>query len=269
MIYEEDLYEASKEIGIEQGELVHVQSDILRIGRISGIDDVKELPNIYLKHLQLMIGDSGLISCYTPYFKFARGGEIFVKEKSPSNAGVLSEHIRTAKGAIRSEHPVGSLTSLGNGALDLTGGIHRDALGYESPWTKLKDKNAWLIGLGLGTNMGSTSFIHYIEQTYGVPYRYTKLFHGTCYDNGVEVDSYYTMNVLYRRLGAKYSTEWFREKLVENKDAKLIKIGSGKIFACRAKIFFEKGINELNRDLHCFLDKTPNYNYNELPCSTI
>ena len=129
--------------GLRDGDVVHVQSDIRRIGPVEGGANRSDFLDFYLRNFSHVIGESGTLSVFTPFLDFGRIGAPFDLQESSSQAGVFSEHIRGLPGSIRSLHPITSLTSVGLEANIITGVPHLHSHGACSPWAQLHKKEAW------------------------------------------------------------------------------------------------------------------------------
>jgi aminoglycoside 3-N-acetyltransferase len=75
----------------------------------------------------------------------------FDRENTPTSVGAVAEAVRTARGAVRSDHPQSSFSAVGRHARALMDGHRVDChLGEESPLAKLYDKDASILLLGVG-----------------------------------------------------------------------------------------------------------------------
>ena len=105
-----------------------------------------------------------------------------------SQGCAFSEFIRCLDNSHRSIHPLVSISSIGKCAFEITNeNDHVSGFGITSSWAKLIKKTLFLsIGLGLHES-GGTSFIHYLESLFGVPYKYDKIFKTPVYKNKKEL----------------------------------------------------------------------------------
>ena len=85
-------------VGIGAGEIVHVQSNLRRVGRVEGANDAAGFLKFYLQGLLDVIGPEGTISVHVPFLDYGRYGTPFIVEESPSEAGAFSEFIRKLPG---------------------------------------------------------------------------------------------------------------------------------------------------------------------------
>ena len=93
----------------------------------------------------LVMPTGGGPDCFVP-------NGIFDPERTPSGKGALSEMFRSLPGAVRSRHPAGSLTALGQDAAWLMEGHEccTSEFSASSPWWKLFQKGAKCLFIGCG-----------------------------------------------------------------------------------------------------------------------
>lgn len=251
--------------GISKNDIVHVQSDIRRLGMVEGASDRLSFLQFYHDSIDAVIGENGTLSVYTPFLDFGRYGTPFDVQHSPSQAGVFSEYIMELPDSIRSIHPVNSVTSIGPAAVELTGGAHFHSHGGASPWGRLHAKNAWLVSLGLGFEPGGLSFLHYIENLFGVPYTYVKLLSGEVTDGGQIVTGTFTLSGRYLNYNIAYGTQSFRRNLVETGKAFWSKLGRADILIIRADVLVEEGFKALAKNRYAFLKAEPTFQPGIIP----
>jgi len=116
-----------------------------------------------------IIGDEATI--LFPAWHFAERGEIYLRNansvfnvrRSPSMLGMLSELARREPGAIRSWHPTSAVVAIGKHAKEYVENHHADIYpcGRKSPYYKLVERKAIIIGLGVSTEF--LTFVHCVE----------------------------------------------------------------------------------------------------------
>ncbi|MGB8509145.1 MAG: AAC(3) family N-acetyltransferase [Pyrinomonadaceae bacterium] len=96
-------------------------------------------------------------------YEYLLRGEIFDVRKTPSYTGLLNEFARRQKGAVRSLHPTKSVCAIGPSARELTGTHQNSPYPYDtgSPYFKLIERRAKIIGLGVSTNR--LSFVYCVD----------------------------------------------------------------------------------------------------------
>ena len=87
----------------------------------------------------------------------------FDVNRTPTVSGLLAEMLRRTSGAIRSLDPDFPVCAIGREAAAISGGLpdEADPFGVRSPYQRMLDHGAVLVGLGVSHN--TSSFIHVID----------------------------------------------------------------------------------------------------------
>ncbi|HXX74268.1 MAG TPA: AAC(3) family N-acetyltransferase [Nitrospiraceae bacterium] len=260
-----ELIQALRAAGIARGDVVHVQSDLLRIGPVN-CGPGREAPLcFYLEAFQELLGTEGTLTTCTAFEDYGRYGTPFVREESPSRLGAFSEYIRTRPGAVRSMHPIVSVTAVGRRATELCGGHHFDGFGYASPWGRLHQLNAWILTLGMDSMGGGTTFFHYVEKLYGVPYQYTKLFPYEVYSNGRLVEGPFTMSVRYLDYGIVNTPVRVKKRMVDLGEAKEVRTGYVSSWCARTHAIVARMMQMFDENRWVMLQEPPKFRPGEIP----
>lgn len=265
MLTYSDYIAALRTGGLSEGDVAFVQSALWMVGPVEGGDSDASVLEFYLRGLQEVLGPSGTVAVFTLFTDYGRFGTPFIVEETPSQAGVFSEYVRTRPGALRSCHPIASVAALGPHAEHICGGAHYTGYGWDSPWRRLHEMNVNLVAIGMGTGHGSTSILHYIEQMYGVPYQYTKIYTHPVYKGGRRLDGLFTMPVRFLDFRITYDSIHLREKMVAEGAATLQRLGKGRIFCTKAGHLFEYAVAALRDDRYAFLAEEPRFRPGEIP----
>jgi len=96
-------------------------------------------------------------------YEYLLQDHIFDVRKTPSYTGLLTEFARRQRDAIRSLHPIKSVCAIGAHAAEMTGTHHLSPYPYDacSPYYKLVEREAKIIGLGVGTEY--LTLVHTID----------------------------------------------------------------------------------------------------------
>jgi aminoglycoside 3-N-acetyltransferase len=183
---------ALTEAGAREGDVRWVHSGLQRSGRIAGATREAKLDTIIAG-----LGD-GAAALWMPTFSYSfTGGEDFSVADTPSTVGLLTEHFR-ARARDRTPDPIFSAAVDGDApdALFAIGDIN--CFGPHSVFAHLFDVDALLVFFDV--SFALCTFIHHVEQTLGVPYRYLKPFTGRV--DGVPV----TAEFFVRRLDEEVVT---------------------------------------------------------------
>lgn len=154
-----------KKMGISYGDVVFVHASL---GDINLSFSKSRVLEIILE----IIGDDGTV-LFPAWHYSIRSEEFFNKNPKPfdvnrsrSRQGFLSELARLDKRAIRSLHPTNSIVAIGSEAKEIVKDHQFDIYpcGMKSPFYKLIEKEARIIGLGIDVN--SLTFLHCCEDIY-------------------------------------------------------------------------------------------------------
>lgn len=252
-------------LGIGEGDIVHVQSDLRRIGLVDAPLTRDGLCGFYLDALKQVVGPEGTISVCTAFEDYGRYGTPFDRQTSPSRTDTLSEYVRTQEGAIRSIHPIVSVTALGARAMEISGGPHFEGFGYQSAWGRLHRANAKILSLGLGPNLGGTTFFHYVDRLYGVPYTYTKIYRHPVRDGHVTIEGVFTMAVRYLDFDIVNTPVRIKNALVAEGSARVVKTGRAESWCCPAQLAAATMMKMLDHDRWVFVERPPSFREGEIP----
>tara|TARA_B100000767_G_C19396378_1_gene381994 strand:- start:33 stop:590 length:558 start_codon:yes stop_codon:yes gene_type:complete len=99
---------------------------------------------------------------------------VFDRDKTKSQIGLFSERFRNKKNVIRSNHPIFSVCAIGKDSSILTNYDLSDCFGKNSFFDIFTKMNGKILTLGCSLERGT--YFHYLEQYYGVSYRFIKKF---------------------------------------------------------------------------------------------
>jgi aminoglycoside 3-N-acetyltransferase len=242
--------------GLAKGDIVFIQSRLYTLGRVEDAADRSAYLRFFADGIFDVIGESGTLAVLTAFEDYGRYGTPFVLETSPSRSGMFSEFVRTLPGAVRSRHPLFSITAVGARADQLCGGEQPDAFGAGSSWDRLRTMGAKILLLGVDFKESFT-FGHYIEQSFGVPYAYMKLFTAECWAGGRQLAGPFTANVRYLDYGVVYDFSRFEQHLLDRQKVVRGRLGVGQFLLMSAPDVFAEGIECLRRDRYYLLQAPP------------
>jgi aminoglycoside 3-N-acetyltransferase len=261
-----ELVRSLQDLGLEKGDIVHVQSDLRRIGPVDAEMTRDGVCEFYYAAFREVTGDLGTLTVCTSFEDYGRFGTPFVLEESPSRTDTFSEYIRTKPGAIRSPHPIVSVTGIGPATEKICGGPHFEGFGYESPWGRLHRSNAKILSLGIGANVeGGMTFLHYVEHLYGVPYQYTKIYDTPVYTKGQRVAGPFTMSVRYLDFNIENAPFRIKTKMLDEGCARQTKVGRADTWCATAANIVDRVISYLNEDRWIYLQEAPRFRPGEIP----
>jgi aminoglycoside 3-N-acetyltransferase len=187
-----DILRTLKSLGIKQGDTICVHTDISSFG-IPAIKDKNSYLQCICDVLNEAVGENGNIVMPTFSYSFTNK-HIYDINNTRSQMGVLTEYFRKLPQTIRTEDPIFSF-AISGGKNNYFANNDNNCFSKNSVYGKLHKENAKLILLG--SRVKGYTFFHYIEQCYGVPYRFYKNFKGQIKD--VDDNIYETEYVYYVR----------------------------------------------------------------------
>lgn len=251
-IYYADFLRVLGNVGVKKGDVVFVHSDISVFGKLCLLDRVALLQNL-VDVIKESVGNEGTLIMPTFSYSFCRN-EIFDVANSKSTVGVLGDFFRRQPDTIRTIHPIFSVAIWGRHKERLSD-ISHDSFDADSIFGKLHRIKGKI--LFFGAPLRSCTYIHYIEQAHGVPYRYLKAFKGKINNGGREYEDEYTYLVRYLDRDVILDTQKLESYLLEKKKMQETALGNGRILAIGAETLFKEGCGLLNKDIYFFLKQIP------------
>lgn len=261
----EELEEALRTLGIANGDLILVHSDLMTLGIPEGIESRNEILKFYLDVFRDVLGPEGTLSVPAYFYEYARYGIPFDTKTSPvsKSLGAFSAYIAALPDAVRSCNPIQSIASTGFKAREISGGLSLNGYGVTSPWHRLRKKGCKMIFLGV--DMQSMTFVHYIEQLVGVPHLYFKVFDSPVTKDEAVVSGSPVSAVRYLNFGIEYDLKPFQELLFKRKLARSVKVGRGEILIVTAEDAYRTGVECLEKEMYFFLKQPPKFIGGQIP----
>lgn len=132
-----------------------------------------KLCRFLLESILEYLGPSGTALAPAYSYSCARPGSIYIHEETPSEVGPFTEFFRTDARAIRSIHPLFSMSGIGPHAREILTENGKSAFGPFSCFGKFRDFNVKFLCLGVSFAK-SVTYLHKLEQVYGCAHRYHK-----------------------------------------------------------------------------------------------
>lgn len=123
----------------------------------------------------------------------------YISESTPSEIGPFTNFVRVQPKAIRSLHPIFSLTGIGCDAVPLLSNVGPAAFGATSPFSRFNKYKIKFLFLGVELQT-SITFIHHMEQVAGCPHRYNKIFDVSVTQSNTKLLGSWCAYVAYRGL---------------------------------------------------------------------
>ena len=135
------------EVGVSRGDIVMVHASLIPLGIYENAAGQAALPRV-VSDLQEVLGSSGTLVVPTFTYAFCRGLG-FDRQNSPGEKmGVFSEYVRQMPEAIRSSHPIQSVTGVGARSQEICSPDCTDAFAEQGPFGIMLRANAKLCSLG-------------------------------------------------------------------------------------------------------------------------
>lgn len=250
-IYYRDFINALKELGIQRGDTLFIHSDISSFGKLC-VFKRKTLLQVLIDILKESVGAEGTIVMPTFTYSFCKN-EVFDLHNTRSTVGAITEFFRKQPDVKRTIHPIFSTAIWGKYQEELID-ISKDSFDENSVFGKLHRLKGKI--LFFGAPFQSCTFIHCIEQAYGVPYRYMKKFKGIIRKKYNEYHDEYSYLVRDLERNSILNTTKLLRYLKNNRIIKEKKLGYGYISVIEADILFSEGMKLLDKDIYFFLNKS-------------
>lgn len=150
--------------------LLHV--DLLQIGLLENVEGREALCQAYLDLFLESFSDTALL-IPTFNYDFCQNG-IYDVVESPSQVGAFTDYVRKKYPETRTQTPVFNFCCLGCSSFNLN--PTSEAFGPGSLWEDFTEQGGGV--LFLGAPFSTNTFIHHVEESECVSYRYRKRFDG-------------------------------------------------------------------------------------------
>ena len=171
-----DMNHALSLLGILPGSIALVHADAIVAAQFPPMPDEQRI-DLMIGALEETLGPGGTLVMPAFSYSFTKG-EVFDVRNTPSTVGMVTERFRTRPGVCRSADPIFSFAAKGPAARELCALAVQECFGRQSVFAMLHRLNANIVCLGCSLSRGGT-FIHYVETSRAVDYRYNKTFSGT------------------------------------------------------------------------------------------
>ncbi len=262
----QDVRKALADVGVGPGDTVFFTARMYTVGKLAGADTPDAFNAAYLDCLQETIGPTGTLVVPTYSQQVGRVGEAYHHETTPTMAGMFAEYVRTRPGAVRSFHPVFSLTALGPRAEAICGRVGASGFGARSAYDHLFRLGGKQLCLGFTYESGHiVTGAHHVEQSYGVPYYYNKILRAPVFRGGVPSDRVFVLNVMYRRFGLANDYHAYVAEVDRRGFLTRTALGEATLYASDLHSQREVGYDMLVENPYAFLARPPQWEPGEIP----
>lgn len=249
-LYYNNFVNGLKKIGIKKGDTIFVHSDITVFGKLV-LRNRNKLLEALVDVLKECVGENGTIIMPTFTYSFCNN-KVFDKDKSKSTVGILTEYFRNMSGVERTIQPIFSCAVYGKQKEKYLN-IGKDSFGDKSIFQILHKNNGKL--LFFGADFHACTYIHYVEQSFKVPYRYFKPFKGIIKNGNDQYEDECTFYVRDLKINPMLDTTILKKYLIDNEYMKESQIGYGKALLVSASDLYTQGKKLLKNDINSFLKK--------------
>jgi len=257
-----ELDNAFKKLGIVSGNLIYVPSAIFSLGKMSDTK-LEDIPKKIYESLMAKISKNGTLCVPAAFEDFARLGIEYDCKRSPidSSQGLLSKYVADQEDCLRTYSPMNGVAGIGPLSEKICHTHSANSTGEGSAWHKLYQYNSKFLFIGIRPSQ-ALNFIFFIQQRFGVPHLYNKLYNNVIKESGKRVKLKVT--ALVRYLNPEYKiiedAQKFEDDLFSLGKIKTCKIGRGNIYLIdSAKEIYNIAMKKLQKDIYYFLKHEPNF----------
>lgn len=238
-INRQDVAAHFRKCGVVEGDTIFLHSDALGTIDLLGETFTQKADTLFDGILDLL-GSKGTL--VLPTFTYsASKGDIFNVLESRSEVGLLTEYFRKRPGVKRSSNPLFSVAAIGYNAIDFELSSVDDCFGEHSCFDILYNHNGWIFTLGC--SFDRVTFIHYVDQKFGVDHRFLKFFTA----NVIKDDTLTSFQIRYlvRDLSRKTSTKLdsLKNRLINTEKLQITEFGRPLLIGVRAQDFFQYALD--------------------------
>lgn len=244
-IGKQEILSSLKIIGIKPGDDLFVHSDIRTIGKVIKGLSLEKLANIIIDILQEAIFPGTLIFPTFTY-SFCKK-EYYNPQKTLSTVGSLTNLFWQRKNCSRSLHPIFSVAAIGKSADYFTQIEKKVCFDKGSFFGKLVARNVKIIGFGVKL-IPTLTFLHHIEESNSVPYRYNKKFSGNIVLKTVKIHQTYTYFVRNLKLNPELKFRKIENFLIRKNLIRSLDLGAAKIELIESKKVFQALSQKIKKD---------------------
>ncbi len=174
-----DLHAAFRRVGVSPDEWVMLHGDAGVAAQFRTVEPALRLRHLIEQVVNFMHRGTLVVPTFTYSFTKA---EDFDPDTTPSGVGQFSEGFRVHPGVQRTRHPIFSVATIGPGAGAVLDARLDDCFGAGTVFDLLHRHDARIVCLGC--EFQKVTFVHYVEQAFGVSYRSPKAFTGCVLADG-------------------------------------------------------------------------------------
>jgi aminoglycoside 3-N-acetyltransferase len=250
-----EIHAALIDSGIRPGDTLMIHGDAIVAAQLSSIPRNLRL-DAFFHEVISFLGPEGTLIVPSFTYSFTLS-EVYSVQASKSKVGLFSEVFRAKFPNSRTKHPMFSVVAIGKNKDYFLSSTINDCFGDNTIFDQLFKLDAKL--MTLGCDILRITFTHYVEQKFGVNYRYFKYFSGDI------VDDINTLNGITSRYfvgdqNLKYSLNLkkLKENLLLNNFIHIIPFGRVAAYTVTAKNYFYVATDMLALDMYSLIEEGNN-----------
>ncbi|MFT2111494.1 AAC(3) family N-acetyltransferase [Marinomonas sp. 2405UD68-3] len=166
------IVDSLRSLEISKGDVVFSHISLLELGLCQS-----DVVDTFISAMKEVIGEEG--SFLTPSYSYSFcNGKDFDPLTTKSEVGAFSNALISRHKMARSIDPLFSLVGFGPHTAELFKALPPSSFGEDCVYERLLKANAKVCNIGI--SFFCFTPIHYLERTLNVPYRFDKVFSGTC-----------------------------------------------------------------------------------------
>ncbi len=250
----ETIEKALRKVGIKKGDIILVHSDSTPVFKLDDPNSLVNPLDLFKKCFLNILGPTGTLVVPTFNWDFCKG-KPYSHEKSISQVGIFTNYILWDNTSYRSFHPIYSFAAIGPDAKNICDNISKSSFGKGSVFHKLHKLSAKIVHFNLSEIY---TFLHYIEQSIGVDYRFLKYFKGKVEKDGIEWEDSFDFYVRYLDREVVNSTTRLMNYLESiGKMNKVILAKKYPILLAKADDIYQAALKKLKKDPYYLLEHPP------------
>lgn len=251
IITKKNVFDFLKNHKVFKNDTLFIHGNAMSIAQVYGENKINKVNNFW-EYIKDYIGEHGTI--IVPTFTYsAVKNEFFDPLNTPSQVGQFSEDFRKLSYTKRTSHTIFSVSCWGHYQNFFLEASLNTCFGKNSIFDILNQINSKLICIGCSYN--ELTFAHFVEESFGINYRYLKKFIGEYIDK--DIIKNIEVNYFVRKLNYKIPTKLNLEKIIQILKSKnlLIDLPFSRLpaYSCSANDFYKYSFESLKSDEHFFI----------------
>lgn len=261
----DDMFKALKECQIFPGDTLLIHSALFNLGLLEHVS-AKDLCETLYQYFIEYLGEDGTLLIPTFFYDYARHGTPYDIQTSPpdKHLGAFVQHIGLRQGMLRSINPIFNVSGIGPNAEYVCKGDTAAAFGANSPWDRMTDINAKILGFG-SRFIHSCTYMMYVEQRVGSPHMYNKIYTAPIFDGDKKIDKLVTAFVRFLDFNIQHDFNKLSDRAEKEGVVKSAPLGAGEIIGFTCQDILDLGIRCLAENPYFFLNSPPAFRKDEIP----